>query len=682
MIVGSNQKLARDAIVELIASARQHAPPVFAALLDEEATRAKNWRARISVVGQVKAGKSTFLGAFIGRPGFFPADVNPWTSAITNLYFGHPDDPAGRGVFHFFAPDAWSRIIHGDEKARSMVEQLLPGFQKETLAEQVASMQTFARARLGDFYDRLLGERHEYDAVNDDILARYVCAGPEKAEMEPMERIGRYACITERADLFLSDGPFATPAVVTDTPGLNDPFLIRDELTCRSLAHSDVFIVVLSAHQALTDVDLAFVRMLASNPANRVVIFLNRIDELADVDIAAPMIVEEVRRRLGEAMPETHFSVVAGSAFWGEVAAAETLDAKTAEAILSRSDAKAYLLDMPGPTPSAPAALLAKLSGVEEVGRAVSAAIESGPGRSSIERSKSRLIGAIDIVLAVMSIDEQRLQRATKGVGEDPTPGLQASFASLVDDAFARGDVAAKELLQTAAETAREKLATASEATIASQRGAIIDAVRDHTGGGAFKFDFSALREQLEAATAETYQTLRRELDASLDATYGAMARALAVTGGAFMTDDFSGKLPNDAFTTAVPHTNRVLSIALTSGENGDPWSEAGFDVEDAADQIGSLILWETEAAIRFLSQSMAEALSERAAAAFHFCSELSKAAQETLASSQKTDAGAAPGDVDSALAELRRKQAALFASRAALAEGVDSPPTFRSGAA
>ena len=71
------------------------------AKLSAELTELRRWRARIAVIGQVKAGKSTFLSALIDAPGFLPSEVNPWTSVVTNLHFAHPDDPQSGGEFHF-----------------------------------------------------------------------------------------------------------------------------------------------------------------------------------------------------------------------------------------------------------------------------------------------------------------------------------------------------------------------------------------------------------------------------------------------------------------------------------------------------------------------------------------------------------------------------------------------------
>ena len=47
----------------------------------------------VTMIGQVKAGKTTLVNALSGHPDLLPADVNPWTSVVTSLHFA-PRAPA------------------------------------------------------------------------------------------------------------------------------------------------------------------------------------------------------------------------------------------------------------------------------------------------------------------------------------------------------------------------------------------------------------------------------------------------------------------------------------------------------------------------------------------------------------------------------------------------------------
>ena len=58
---------------------------------------------RIAVIGQVKAGKSTFINGLVRSPGLLPTDVNPWTTAVTHLHFARADAPPNIAAeFTFF----------------------------------------------------------------------------------------------------------------------------------------------------------------------------------------------------------------------------------------------------------------------------------------------------------------------------------------------------------------------------------------------------------------------------------------------------------------------------------------------------------------------------------------------------------------------------------------------------
>ena len=81
----------------------------------------------------------------------------------------------------------------------------------------------------------------------------------------------------------MDSGPFDYPVTVIDTPGTNDPCLIRDEITRRSLETADLYIVVLTARQPLSAADVALLRILRGLHKERFVVFVNRIDELADI---------------------------------------------------------------------------------------------------------------------------------------------------------------------------------------------------------------------------------------------------------------------------------------------------------------------------------------------------------------------------------------------------------------
>ncbi|MEQ1615574.1 MAG: dynamin family protein [Hyphomicrobiaceae bacterium] len=273
---------------------------------------------KIAVIGQVKAGKSSFINAFVRRPGLLPTDVNPWTTAITQLHFGRADRPANVAAeFSFFDVNEWQRLAQGGGQLRDLTRRLVPGFETELLQSHVDAMRRRSEGRLGTTLPGLLGQRHAYAELSPRLLERYVCAGSGTGAADAdHDQKGYYSDVVKTADLYFDAGDFAFPTTILDTPGTNDPFLVRDEITRGALESADVYIVVLTARQALSSADVALLRILRGLHKHRIAVFINRIDELGDVVRDTPQIIQHVRLGLRREFPDVDIPIVAGSARW------------------------------------------------------------------------------------------------------------------------------------------------------------------------------------------------------------------------------------------------------------------------------------------------------------------------------------------------------------------------------
>ena len=272
---------------------------------------------RIAVIGQVKAGKSSFVNALIGLPGLLPADVNPWTTAVTKLHFNCSSAPQGvAAAFKFFDHDEWTKIAEGGGRIRELTERLVPGFTPAMLSRHLEAMRRRAESRLGGEFPKLLGTTHAFPAFDHDILERYVCAGPDGEAMKPDDGPGQYSDITKTADLYFKSNEFGFPTILIDTPGTNDPFLVRDEITRRSLDGADFYVVVLTAQQPLSTADVTLFRMLRGLHKERIVVFINRIDQLTNLPDDALAVAERVHDGLRAEFPDIDVPIVLGSARW------------------------------------------------------------------------------------------------------------------------------------------------------------------------------------------------------------------------------------------------------------------------------------------------------------------------------------------------------------------------------
>jgi len=273
---------------------------------------------RIAVIGQVKAGKSTFINGLVRNPGLLPTDVNPWTTAVTHLHFARADAPPNVAAeFTFFDSNEWERLARGGGHIRELTQRLVPGFEAELLQKHVDAMRRRSEDRLGATLRTLLGKKHAFPSFSTEVLERYVCSGLPSTGAEHK---GIYSDIVKAADLYFTSNDFGFPTTIVDTPGTNDPFLVRDEITRRALESADIYIVVLTARQALSSADVALLRILRGLHKERIAVFVNRIDELGDLVRDVPPIVEHVQAGLSREFPTSEIPVVAGSALWAEIA--------------------------------------------------------------------------------------------------------------------------------------------------------------------------------------------------------------------------------------------------------------------------------------------------------------------------------------------------------------------------
>ncbi len=282
-----------------------------------------NLKPSIAFVGQIKAGKSRLINGFTGQAEYLPSDVNPWTTVITDMHFGHPSGRTSGAEFHFFDNRQWQALIAEGEELRNMFPDEEDSYKREMIEEQVEAMKTRAKLRLGESYKHLLGQHHDLDELTSDDLARYVCAGDDptdEGQYDPGSDRGLYSDITRKAEVYFDIGHFPYPVTVTDTPGVNDPLLIREEISRQYLKQSDFFVVVLSAHQALSRADLKLFRLMQALELGQIVVFINRVDELGGGAEDASKVRADVLGGLEQALGNSDIDVLMGSAQWAHYA--------------------------------------------------------------------------------------------------------------------------------------------------------------------------------------------------------------------------------------------------------------------------------------------------------------------------------------------------------------------------
>jgi len=373
----------------------------------------------ITLIGQIKAGKTALINAMVGQTDLLPSDVNPWTSVVTSLHLNSRRRPEGtKALFRFFDEEEWDRLVStggrlGELAGRAGFEE-----EKDEVRAQVVAMREKSRTRLGKKFEMLLGTSHNYNMINKDLIDRYVCHGGWDEEGEGSR--GRFADITKLANLYLELPGYPTGLCLRDTPGVNDTFMMREQITINSIRDSRLCIVVLSAHQALSTMDMALLRLIANVDAREVVLFVNRIDELDDPANEIPEIEKNFRKTLKKHDVAEDVQIVFGSAFWALSALSDTVEnLPGASGDAMEKWAKSDLCDEFMRDYDGLRDLAWKLSGVPALHRCISQRIIDGPGKAMLNEVRdeiSNLVTSIEtsdreVVLRHQSTQNQEVDK-------------------------------------------------------------------------------------------------------------------------------------------------------------------------------------------------------------------------------------------------------------------------------
>ncbi|MBL9047453.1 MAG: dynamin family protein, partial [Tabrizicola sp.] len=128
----------------------------------------------VTVIGQIKAGKTSLINAMIGAPNLLPTDVNPWTSVVTSLHINTPSPELNvRAKFKFFDGVEWDKLVSNGGRIGQLAARAGADDELEKLRLQVVALREKAQARMGRKFEMLLGTEHRYAVLDDALLRRY-----------------------------------------------------------------------------------------------------------------------------------------------------------------------------------------------------------------------------------------------------------------------------------------------------------------------------------------------------------------------------------------------------------------------------------------------------------------------------------------------------------------------------
>lgn len=216
----------------------------------------------IAIMGQVKAGKSSFLNAllFDGKT-VLPEASTPKTANLTRIsYAAQP-----RLEVEFYSPQDWARIT---ELATSDLDH-----QEAKVAKEQVTM----IAQSGVDADAMIhqgSQIHETDNLDDIMAVLNDYAGND----------GKYTGLVKMIRLYLPL-PELEGYNIIDTPGMNDPVVSRTQRTKEEMANSDVVFFLSRASNFLdaSDIDLLS-KQLPEAGIKRLVLIAGQYDSAIEQD--------------------------------------------------------------------------------------------------------------------------------------------------------------------------------------------------------------------------------------------------------------------------------------------------------------------------------------------------------------------------------------------------------------
>lgn len=489
--VGSRLKRLQDRLLGLGAKLKRETDQEASELITKALGALQSQRLSVSVVGQVSAGKTTLVNALARQPDLLPVSQEPWTAVVTRLHFGLHGFPEQSSHFQFFDETEWQRLAEQGGRLCELAERFLPGFNSAQLQQQVEVMKHRAQTRLGATFKELLGSSHSFSSLHPDVVARYVSSS---ADVEPSESEAKpnYADITRSADLFFKLEPFGYPLTLIDTPGTNDPFLVREETTLRCIDASDACIVVLDATKGVTDSDRGLFRILRGVNTQRLILFVNKIDLLSGAPEHVRSVTEEIAATVSQELGSPDIPVIFGSAS-------------------PKTDSDEFLV-------------YEAERGLGELEDALSALIHHGNSAHYVHQASATLTALADGVRSQAAVQISQLNselEIEKASFDDEVRRARAmAFLQDLSEQIARTTGGAIEQLKHISAAYEKQAVTNLQSLVkefaATKKSEFLEKYPSKLPSKTIRFDTKELRRQLLATHTQDYRRVRRELTSSL----------------------------------------------------------------------------------------------------------------------------------------------------------------------
>jgi hypothetical protein len=234
---------------------------------------------KIGIVGEVKAGKSSFLNALIfDGEDVLPKAATPMTAALTKLNYS--ESPSAKIFFYkkhdWEAIQSWSDNYEKaiDEKFREAMENYEKSKLtkvKGLLVENKPTRESIEKAYGGTLPKTASGCRELTKMVEECGLRPADILGKEKdipySDLnEYIGAKGKYTPLVSHTELYINN-PLLEDIEIIDTPGLNDAVVSRSQKTKDFLIKCDVVFLLSYVGEFLLTEDISFIVNTLPNEA-------------------------------------------------------------------------------------------------------------------------------------------------------------------------------------------------------------------------------------------------------------------------------------------------------------------------------------------------------------------------------------------------------------------------------
>lgn len=253
----------------------------------------------IGIVGQVKAGKSSFLNTlFFESEDVLPKAATPMTAALTKIRYSENIS----AKVHFFTLDDFKTVENGARECKIAIEnerkKLNEELKKKGKPEaKLTDAQLLGMVELSDsakaFYEifdnfkknevelrrKLENSENNDNNENFEVLDNVDTIDALKNRLEDYVGVsGKYMPIVKYIEIFLNIEAIKDFDIV-DTPGLNDPVISRGQLTRDFLGKCDVIFLLSPTSQFFDSQDISlFSEQLPQEGIKEVVVVGSKFD--------------------------------------------------------------------------------------------------------------------------------------------------------------------------------------------------------------------------------------------------------------------------------------------------------------------------------------------------------------------------------------------------------------------